>query len=642
MPLLVLRGDGGAMALDAFRARAVDDDRLGPGGRRRRRAAPARADRRASCSSAAARARTSRVVKGGRTVLRDAARHGPPDVDPLGRLAGSSAPPAARWRGSGRRRIDEVGPRSAHVAGLPYACFADAGASSPARALELIAPRAGDPEAYAVVRAPRRARCALTATCAAQRARPRRRRGALAARLARGGAGRLRGARPRGCAHARRRRRAAVLDGAVDKIAEAVAEAARAHDFGPDVPVVALGGAGHRARRREVARAARPAAAAPEHPEVLSSIGAALSLVRAEVVRHCVRRRRDALRSPARPSARASTPAPRRRRSRVETQLRAARRPAARGRDRRRRARVRRRRAASRVDEDGQRAAAAAATGAGDPAALRLVGATDYYRVFSDDGAGAVAVVDGLGAVPVCRARASASSAATDGDGLLDAAAPRGRRRARRTSASATLLPRVCVVAGAHVVDLSDSRAARRTSSPAPRAVLDGDDGTGRRRASGADAGDVALPRTGPGPAPAPRRIAAACGRRRRSSLVVASSSCSSAGDELAERAPSGRRPRAPRPPKALDGLELLRSSTRRRCATGASSSRPSTRRRRPTSQRARDALADVDRAADPGAHARARMALAGIETAVERRVAAAQLKALVAQARSALQPLAG
>ena len=77
-----------------------------------------------------------------------------------------------------------------------------------------------------------------------------------------------------------------MLDGAVRKVADAAAEAARTHDLGPDVPVVALGGAGPVARAGEVARRLGRPLLRPAHPEVLSSIGAALSLVRAEAVRH--------------------------------------------------------------------------------------------------------------------------------------------------------------------------------------------------------------------------------------------------------------------------------------------------------------------------------------------------------------------
>src|SRR6476469_10075653 len=151
----------------------------------------------------------------------------------------------------GRRRLDEVGPRSAHVAGLPYACYAPPGTFAGAR-LQLLPPRPGDPE-YAALQSADGTRYALTATCAAQ---------ALA-----GHEGALAAFAPL----AERMRRTpdqaarAVLDGAVAKIAQAVAGAALAP---------------------EVARALGRECLAPEHPEILSSIGAALSLVRAEVARH--------------------------------------------------------------------------------------------------------------------------------------------------------------------------------------------------------------------------------------------------------------------------------------------------------------------------------------------------------------------
>ena len=45
----------------------------------------------------------------------------------------------------GRRGISDVGPRSAHIAGLPYACFADRSTSCATARLALVAPRDGRP-----------------------------------------------------------------------------------------------------------------------------------------------------------------------------------------------------------------------------------------------------------------------------------------------------------------------------------------------------------------------------------------------------------------------------------------------------------------------------------------------------------------
>ena len=111
------------------------------------------------------------VVKRGRTVLRSLRVMGRPtairSVDSW--VVGAAGGTMARMA---RRRVAETGPRSAHVAGLPYACFAEPGTFADAE-LELIAPRDGDPETYASVRPRTATPCALTATCAAQRARPR-------------------------------------------------------------------------------------------------------------------------------------------------------------------------------------------------------------------------------------------------------------------------------------------------------------------------------------------------------------------------------------------------------------------------------------------------------------------------------------
>ena len=359
VPLLVLRGDGGAMSLEAFRRAPSFTIGSGPGRRRRRRAAPARARPTGSCSSAAAPARTCRVVKGGRTVLRTLRVMGRPtsirSVDSW--VVGAAGGSMARL---GRRRIEEAGPRSAHVAGLPYACFADAGRRSTAPSSSCVAPRAGRP-----ARVRGAARAARPAASRSPRPAPRTRSALVdgAAHAARSRARRW-PASPRSRARLRRTPRAggprAARRAPSTRSPSAVAEAARTHDFGPDVPVVALGGAGTAlARRGRRARLGRPRAA-PEHPEILSLDrrgavararrgrpprrrpgGDALALAR-EAERACVDGRRGAADGARRDA------------------LRGARRPAARGRDRRRRARVRRRRAASRSTSAAQLRAAAA------------------------------------------------------------------------------------------------------------------------------------------------------------------------------------------------------------------------------------------------------------------------------------------
>jgi N-methylhydantoinase A len=184
VPLLVLRGDGGAMGLDAFRRAPSMTIGSGPA------AGVAAALHQLALTDGivlecGGTSSNVTVVKGGRTVLRDVRVMGRPtsirSIDSW--VVGVAGGSMARL---GRRKVEEVGPRSAHVADLPYACFAEAADLEGAEA-DVVAPREGDPEAYAVVRAPDGRR---------ERARPRRGRRALVARLARGRAGRLRRARP--------------------------------------------------------------------------------------------------------------------------------------------------------------------------------------------------------------------------------------------------------------------------------------------------------------------------------------------------------------------------------------------------------------------------------------------------------------
>lgn len=63
-------------------------------------------------------------------------------------------------------RIVDVGPRSAHIAGLPYACFLSPEALTGA-CLECVSPKPGDPTDYAVIKLTDGTHAAITTTCAA-------------------------------------------------------------------------------------------------------------------------------------------------------------------------------------------------------------------------------------------------------------------------------------------------------------------------------------------------------------------------------------------------------------------------------------------------------------------------------------------
>jgi N-methylhydantoinase A/oxoprolinase/acetone carboxylase beta subunit len=454
VPLLVLRGDGGAMSLEAFRKAPSLTIGSGPAAG----VAAALHDLAlvdAIVLECGGTSSNVSVIKHGRTVLRDLRVMGRPtairSVDSW--VVGAAGGSMAR---AGRRKVEETGPRSAHVAGLPYACFAASDAIAGAE-LELVAPRASDPESYAVVARDGR-RWALTATCAAvalglvdgQREVALAAFGPLARRM---------GSTP---GHAAR----ALLDGAVDKIAAAVAEAARVHGFPADVPVVALGGAGP-ALAGEVARRVGRPLLSPAHPEILSSIGAAVSLVRAAVARSssapgsALDIAHEAERLCVNAGAAPQTVM-------VETAFEAATgllRAVATG------AVALESGAAGRqpVDAGAQLAAAAGALHI-DPAALQLVGQTAYYRVFSENGSGRVAVVDGAGSVPLAQnAKRVVCGDASALMGALRTAVEEGTI----SLGLADLLPRVALVCGSRIVDMSDSRRSDEILATAEKA-LDG------------------------------------------------------------------------------------------------------------------------------------------------------------------------
>ena len=416
------------------------------------------------------------VVKGGRTVLRTLRVMGRPtsirSVDSW--VVGAAGGSMGRL---GRKKIEEAGPRSAHVAGLPYACFADPAELADAE-LELVAPRDGDPREYAVLRAPDGRRFALTATCAAHAlgvvdvaepadgaiaaARSAADRSAAAAERARAaalagfaplarrlqrtpGGGRPRAARPRRRQDRPRRRRR------------------RAH------PRLRPGRARRRPRRGRARRSSRRSPAAlgrpyvrPEHPEILSSIGAALSLVRVELARHsgghgdALALAREAERACVEAGAAPQT-------VRVESFFEARDgllRAVATG------AVALESGAASRepVDEPAQLRAAASALGMPEDG-LQVVARNDFYRVFCQNGAGAVAVVDGLGSVAL--AENAKRVIAEDAGALLDRLTAGGRRR-RRQPRRRDAAARASRSSAARTSSTCPRRDGRRTSSPAP------------------------------------------------------------------------------------------------------------------------------------------------------------------------------
>lgn len=461
VPLLVLRGDGGAMSLERFRLAPSFTIGSGPA------AGVAAAVHQLRLVDAivvecGGTSSNVSVVKRGRPVLRSLRVMSRPtcvravDSWVVGAAGGSMAL-------LGRRSL-ETGPRSAHVAGLPYACFAEpeelAGAT-----LELVAPRDGDPEAYACVSAGGR-RFALTATCAANAlglvpedayayAPPEAARAAFAPL-----AERLR-TTPEGAARR-------LLDGAVAKIARAVADAARQHDLAPDVPLVALGGAGEALVPVVAERLGRPVVR-PEHPEVLSSIGAAVSLLRVELTRNAtasgaaVELAREAELACVASGAAPATVTVETAYDAREGVLRAVATGAV----------ALEVGAADRepAGEEARLRAAADALGL-RPSELELVAETGFYRVYSENGSGRVAAVDGLGAVALAEdARRVLAAPARELAPLLQ----REVEAATRNLGVATLLPRVALVCGSRILDLSDARRPEDVTAAAARTLAEHD-----------------------------------------------------------------------------------------------------------------------------------------------------------------------
>jgi N-methylhydantoinase A/oxoprolinase/acetone carboxylase beta subunit len=460
VPLLVLRGDGGSMSAGQFRRKPS----LTIGSAPAAGVAAVLHELRLTDAVVVECGGTSTnvsVIRGGRPQLRTLRVMNQPtcirSVDSwvVGAAGGSMAL-------LGRRGIAEVGPRSAHIAGLPYASFAEPGDLRGAK-LELISPRAGDPEAYASVATPA-GRFALTATCAANAlglvpadAYPYGSQEAALAAFAPLGE-RLRTS-PEGAARK-------VLDGAVRKIAAAVSEAAKHYRLGPDVPLVALGGAGA-ALVPEVARALGRQAVLPLHAEVLSAVGAAVSLVRAELVRTvggdvcAVELARSAERACIEGGAAPASVT-------VETQVDNT-------------ANVIRAVATGSValqagaadhleasDED--RDAAAGAALDQDPARLTLIAANEYYRVYSGNGSGGVAIVDRFGAV----ALADGAEEVVVGDSpTFLPELERAVAAASRQLGVATMLPRVSIMAGSRMVDLSSARSLDEIARSAERLLAD-------------------------------------------------------------------------------------------------------------------------------------------------------------------------
>ena len=279
-PLMVMRGDGGVMDIREMRRRPAMTMLSGPA---------------ASVAGALMHVKVSDglyfevggtstnigVIKNGRPTIAYARVGGHEtyvaslDVRVLGVAGGSliRAEPG---------RIVDVGPRSAHIAGLPYAAFAETAAID-RPVLERFEPKPGDGDNYVRIRVASGACFALTTTCAAN---------------VLGLAGP--GVHAAGNSDAARRAFAAlaadlgtdvesaarqVLDCATDKLIPVVHDLIREYELDPDQQLLIGEGGGAASLIPHIAKRTGLAHEISKDAEVISSIGVALALVRDVVER---------------------------------------------------------------------------------------------------------------------------------------------------------------------------------------------------------------------------------------------------------------------------------------------------------------------------------------------------------------------
>nr|WP_168487184.1 hydantoinase/oxoprolinase family protein [Streptomyces sp. RLB1-33]QIY68201.1 hydantoinase/oxoprolinase family protein [Streptomyces sp. RLB1-33] len=278
-PLMVMRCDGGVMALDEMRRRPLLTVLSGPAAG----VAGALMQERISEGVFLETGGTSTdisVVRRGKVAVRHATMLGKTsylnalDVRTVGVGGGSMIRVA-------QGRVTAVGPRSAHIAGLPYACFADRDDLREAT-LATVHPMPHDPDDYVVLDAAG-GRFAITMTCAAN-ALGRVPDGDFAhcdqevAKAAIAPLAAVLGVDVPTAA-------ARILDAGVTRVREIVDSLVRDYRLDPDTAVLVGGGGGAASVTPHLAALTGMKGRIARHSEVISPIGVALALVREQIER---------------------------------------------------------------------------------------------------------------------------------------------------------------------------------------------------------------------------------------------------------------------------------------------------------------------------------------------------------------------
>lgn len=281
-PLMVMRCDGGVMSLDEMRRRPLLTVLSGPAAG----VAGALMQEKLSDGLFLETGGTSTdisVIRRGKVAVQYTDFGGSStylsalDVRTVGVGGGSMV----RIRTSGSAHVTHVGPRSAHIAGLPYACFAPVAHLRGAR-LATDAPLEGDPADYAVLDTDT-GRLAITMTCAANALGlvPEDDYAHAPADSARAALAPLATALGTDVAGAAR----AVLDAGVAPVLEVVEKMVDDYGIAKD-DVLLVGGGGGAASITPHAGAQHGAEwRIADHSEVISPIGVALALIREQVER---------------------------------------------------------------------------------------------------------------------------------------------------------------------------------------------------------------------------------------------------------------------------------------------------------------------------------------------------------------------